>query len=28
MIEAYFRAFGGPAPTREHDEEVGLPVWH
>lgn len=28
MIEAYFRAFGGPAPVREHDETVGLPVWH
>ncbi len=28
MIEAYFRAFGGPAPVRELDEEVGLPVWH
>lgn len=28
MIEAYFRAFGGGAPVREQDEEVGLPVWH
>lgn len=28
MIEAYFRAFGGKAPERELDREVGLPVWH
>lgn len=28
MIEAYFRVFDGPAPVRELDEEVGLPVWH
>lgn len=28
MIEAYFRSFDGPAPVRELDEEVGLPVWH
>jgi hypothetical protein len=28
MIEAYYRAFEGPAPVREMDEEVGLPVWH
>lgn len=28
MIEAYYRVFEGPAPVRELDEEVGLPVWH
>lgn len=28
MIEAYFRVFEGPAPVRELDEEVALPVWH
>ncbi len=28
IIEAYFRVLDGPAPVRELDEEVGLPVWH
>lgn len=28
MIEAYFRVLEGPAPVRELDAEVGLPVWH
>jgi predicted DNA-binding protein with PD1-like motif len=28
MIEAYFRKLDGPAPVRELDDEVGLPVWH
>jgi hypothetical protein len=28
MIEAYYRTFEGPAPVRELDEEVALPVWH
>ena len=27
MIEAYFRALGGPAPIREVEEDVGLAVW-
>jgi uncharacterized protein len=27
MIEAYFRALGGPAPVREIEDDIGLAVW-
>ena len=27
LIEAYFRALGGAAPVREHEEDLGLAVW-
>ena len=27
MIEAYFRKLDGPAPMRELEEDLGLPVW-
>jgi uncharacterized protein len=27
MIEAYFRKLDGPAPVRELEEDLGLPVW-
>ena len=27
LIEAYFRALGGPPPVREQAEELGLAVW-
>jgi len=27
MIEAYLRRLDGPAPVRELEEEIGLPVW-
>jgi uncharacterized protein len=28
LIEAYFRRLDGPAPVREQDDDLGLPVWH
>jgi predicted DNA-binding protein with PD1-like motif len=28
MIEAYLRKLDGPAPVREMDEDIGLPIWH
>jgi predicted DNA-binding protein with PD1-like motif len=28
LIEAYFRALGGPPPVREPEEDLGLAVWH
>jgi uncharacterized protein len=27
LVEAYFRALGGPAPVREPEEDLGLAVW-
>jgi uncharacterized protein len=27
LIEAYFRKLDGPAPERELDDDLGLPVW-
>lgn len=27
LIEAYFRRLDGPAPVREFEEDLGLPVW-
>jgi uncharacterized protein len=27
LIEAYFRRLDGPAPVRELEEDIGLPVW-
>jgi predicted DNA-binding protein with PD1-like motif len=27
LVEAYFRALGGPPPVREQEEDLGLAVW-
>ena len=27
LIEAYFRALGGPAPVRKQEDDLGLAVW-